>query len=164
MLARGVGCPSGGVPAFPWPEPERLLLAKLALGRGRSARAQTAFLRGLPLVRDRSRAERIAAHLLVLAFGEPTAAAFSDWRPSLEVFPGASTWSAEQRIVLRTIEALDSLWPTSAEADPRVRHVDACAVQVSLKRMLELSYYPSRHGLHAALALSLSAGAGAARR
>jgi hypothetical protein len=149
---------------FPWPRCERLLLSRLARAKGRSARAQTALLRLLPLARDRARAERIAGHLLVLAFGEPTGAAFSDWRPSLEVFPGASAWSAEQRSILRSIASLDLLWPASAELSPRVRHVDACPVQLALKRMLELSYYPSRQGLRSAIALVFNAGAGGARR
>jgi len=164
-LARGFG-PSSPRDAgeFPWPDAERLLLAKLARSKGRSARAQTALLRLLPLARDRARAERMARQLLVLAFGEPTAAAFSDWKPSLEVFPGASTWSAEQRSVLRAIASLDVLWPASAETEPRIRHADASSVQVALKRMLELSYYPSRQGLRSAIALAFTAGAGAARR
>jgi hypothetical protein len=158
VLTRGVASlPAEAV--LPWPDPERLLLAKLARAAGRSARAQSALLRALPQTHDRTRAERIAAHLLVLAFGEPTAAAFSDWRPSREVFSGAAAWSAEQRVVLRTIEETDLLWPASAEMGPRVRYVDACPIQVSLKRMLELSYYPSRHGLRAALAIRFSAGA-----
>jgi hypothetical protein len=158
VLVRGVpSLPSDADPL--WPPLERLLLARLARTAGRSARAQSALLRALPLAQQRSRAESIAAHLLVLAFGEPTAAAFSDWRPSLEVFPGAGAWSAEQRVVLRTIEGLDLLWPASAEVGPRVRYVDACPIQVALKRMLELSYYPSRHGLRAALAIPFSAGA-----
>jgi hypothetical protein len=168
VLARGVAAPPAPATendsAWPWPRAERLLLSKLALHKGRSARAQTAFLRLLPLARDRSRAERMASHLLVLAFGEPTAAAFSDWKPSLEVFPGASAWSAEQRTVLRAIASLDALWPASAELGPRVRHVDACGVQIALKRMLELAYYPSRQGLRAAIALVFNAGAGAVRR
>jgi hypothetical protein len=78
------------------------------------------------------------------------------------VFPGAGSWTAEQRVVLRAIEELDLLWPAAAEVGPRVRYVDACPVQVALKRMLELSYYPSRHGLRAALAIPFSAGAGGA--
>jgi hypothetical protein len=165
VLSRGVALPPrANAHAWPWPRPERLLLAKLSLGKGRSARAQSALLRLLPLARDRARGERIATHLLVLAFGEPTAAAFSDWKPSLEVFPGASGWSAEQRTVLRAIASLDILWPPAAEMAPRVRHVDACAVQIALKRMLELAYYPSRQGLRAAIALVLNAGAGVARR
>jgi hypothetical protein len=165
VLSRGVAAvPTEDDADFPWPESERLLLSWLARTKGRSARAQSALLRLLPLARDRGRAERIATDLLVLAFGEPTAAAFSDWRPSLEVFPGASAWSAEQRSILRAIATLDVLWPAAAEMSPRVRHVDACPVQVALKRMLELSYYPSRQGLRSAIALVFSAGAGGARR
>jgi hypothetical protein len=158
VLARGVASlPSGA--GLPWPALERLLLARLSRTAGRSARAQSSLLRALPLTQQQPRAERIAAHLLVLAFGEPTAAAFSDWRPSLEVFPGAGAWTAEQRVVLRAIEELDLLWPAAAEIGPRVRYVDACPIQVALKRMLELSYYPSRHGLRAALAIPFSVGA-----
>jgi hypothetical protein len=163
ILARGVS-PDPLQACSPWPPAERLLLGRLARNKGRSARAQSALLRLLPLTRDRARAERIASALLVLSFGEPTAAAFSDWRPTLESFPGASAWSAEQRGVLRTIAGHDILWPESAEEGPRVRHVDACTVQVELKRMLELAYYPSRKGLRTAIALAFTAGAGGARR
>jgi hypothetical protein len=42
--------------------------------------------------------------------------------------------------------------------------VDASPVQVALKRMLELPYYPSRKGLRTAISLAFSAGAGGAAR
>jgi hypothetical protein len=168
LLARGVlGCNERERlvrEQFPWPGPDRLLLGRLARGKGRSARAQSALLRMLAAATDRESAERVASALLVLAFGEPTAAAFSQLRPSLEVFRGASSWSAEQRAVLRVIVATDVLWPASAENGPSVRHLEACAVQVELKRMLELSYYPSRKGVRSAIALVLSAGAGGVGR
>jgi hypothetical protein len=168
VLARGVATSPDGEGAervaSPWPSAERLLLGRLARAKGRSARAQSTLLRLLAVARDRDRAERISAALLVLAFGEPTAAAFSDWRPSLERFPGASAWSAEQRAVLRAIAGQDLLWPASAEQGPSVRHVDASPVQVALKQTLELSYYPSRKGLRTAITLAFSAGAGGVGR
>jgi hypothetical protein len=100
----------------------------------------------------------------VLSFGEPTGAAFSALRPSVEVFRGAASWSAEQRAVLRGIVDHDALWPQSAESAPSVRHADACAIQIALKRMLEVAYYPSRMGVRTALGLVVSAGALDAKR
>jgi hypothetical protein len=167
VLARGVGEPSSrpgsdDMASFPWPKAERLLLGRLANSKGRSARAQSSLLRMLATARDRGRAERIACSLLVLAFGEPNAAAFSDWGPSREVFPGATAWSVEQRSVLSAVASTDVLWPPSAELEPSVRHVDASAVQLALKRMLVLPYYPSRTGLRAAINFAFTAGAGVA--
>jgi hypothetical protein len=169
VLARGIvgGPPASGVravPVFPWPEPEHLLLGRLGCGKGRAARAQSALLRMLATARDRGRAERIASALLVLAFGEPNAAAFSEWEPRREIFPGASAWTVEQRAVLGAIAAHDVLWPTAAEQTPSVRHVDASEIQLALKRMLVLPYYPSRKGLRAAIALVVIADAGGVRR
>jgi hypothetical protein len=169
ILARGVATRSpfpepGGSRSFPWPALERMLLGSLARGRGRSARAQSALLRLLAAAAERGRAERVASALLVLSFGEPTGAAFSALRPSVEVFRGATSWSAEQRAVLRGIVDHDALWPQSAESAPSVRHVDACAIQIALKRMLEVAYYPSRMGVRTALGLVVSAGALDAKR
>jgi len=164
ILARGVAADPASSRPFPWPALERLLIGGLARGRGRSARAQSVLLRLLAAACERGRAERVASALLVLAFGEPTGAAFSALRPSLEVFRGATSWSAEQKAVLRGIVDNDALWPPSAESAPSVRHADACAVQVALKRMLEVPYYPSRMGVRTALGLLVSGGAIDARR
>ena len=164
VLARGIAADAASSRSFPWPSLERLLIGGLARGRGRSARAQSALLGLLAAAGERGRAERIASALLVLAFGEPTGAAFSALRPSLEVFRGAASWTAEQRAVLRGIVDNDVLWPQSAESAPSVRHGDACAVQVALKRMLEVAYYPSRTGVRTALGLLVSGGASDVRR
>jgi hypothetical protein len=163
VLARGIA-PQQLESASPWPAVERMLLARLGAAKGRSARAQTALLRLLSIARDPGRAARVASALLVLAFGEPTAAAFSDWRPLLERFPGATKWSTEQRSVLCAIADKDALWTAAAEDQPCVRRANACPIQAALKRMLELSYYPSRKGLRGAIALGFSVGAGGAGR
>jgi len=167
VLARGVSDRLPFAERFPasdlpFPVPARLLLGRLGRGKGRSARAQSALVQLLGTTAEPARAERIASALLVLAFGEPTAAAFSERRPSLEVFRGAARWSAEQRDVLRAICDNDVLWPASAESGPSVRHGEASAVQVELKRMLELPYYPSRKGVRTAIAAKVSGGGGGA--